>query len=76
MKYNPERCRGIVNNFRALWKEQLPKQKLHLSDEAIWDIFEEWNTCETDEFPKMRNRYDACVLANMQAANNTTEPPK
>lgn len=72
MKYNPDYHSSVPRNFRALWKEVFGDPSyspLVLTDEEIWDISEEWGACESDQFPQIDNRYDACVLCEMDAAN-------
>ena len=71
-KYNPDFHSNVVRNLRSMWKDHVgPKDSLFLSDEEIWNIFDEFCNVEAvkEDFPEIENRYDAAVLVEMEFHN-------
>lgn len=69
MKFNPDVHMSVVRNFRAMFKQEEPSLDLSVfSDEKVWSEYEYWCGVEAndDEYPHIRNRYDASVIAGMK----------
>jgi mono/diheme cytochrome c family protein len=58
MKYDPDYHSSVIRNLRAKWKK-MPEgapPELTLTDEEIWDIYEDWHGVEID--PTAENAED------------------
>lgn len=73
MKYNKDLHSSVVFNLRRFWKESGANVKLTLTDEEVWNLFEEWYLIELEPTPEylpiiQKFGNDARYVVGMQEA--------